>query len=170
MVKEDALLSGRQHMWVFTAIPFGMIDDSEQWIPNPSAYQPNIGLTRIYWKEDIVKALDEFEQAKLHSREEFWVKDREEELEFILRGIHKLESFEADVRQNVRSVEEDTNGRDRSGNLSSMFTRWNVIPIRRARFTCDAFQSLYSELILRITGQIVWLMIRFIQKEHPSRT
>lgn len=99
MVKDDAALSVRQHMWVFTAIPFGMIDDTGKWIPNPSAYRPNIGLTRIYWKDDIVKAMTEFEKEKLHSREELWVKNREDELEYILRGIHKLETYEADVRQ-----------------------------------------------------------------------
>lgn len=124
MVKEDASLSVRQHMWVFTAIPFGMIDDTERWIPNPAAYQPNIGLTRIYWKDDITKAMAEFEEAKLQSREELWVKNREDELEYILRGIHKLESFEADVRQQQtdRKTREKTDSQSSSEPMSSMST------------------------------------------------
>ena len=76
------------------ALPFGMVDAQDNWIPNPIDYQPNIGITKIYWNGDLVSIKERYREAKEMLAADEWLKGLESERDSQLQDVQRLERFE----------------------------------------------------------------------------
>ena len=76
------------------ALSFGMVDAQDNWIPSPIDYQPNIGMTKIYWNEDLVSVKERYREAKEMLAADEWLKGLESERDSQLQDVQRLERFE----------------------------------------------------------------------------
>ncbi|KAI5816622.1 hypothetical protein BZA77DRAFT_58241 [Pyronema omphalodes] len=74
---------------------FGMVDVKDNWVTNPCNYRPNIGLTRLYWINDLESTREEYEQAKEMSAADEWLKGLDKERNLQLQEIERIEKWEA---------------------------------------------------------------------------
>jgi hypothetical protein len=74
---------------------FGMVDVKDNWVMNPCNYRPNIGLTRLYWINDLESTREEYEQAKEMSAADEWLKGLDKERNLQLQEIEKIEKWES---------------------------------------------------------------------------
>jgi hypothetical protein len=71
-----------------------MVDVQDNWIPDPSSYQPNIGITRIYWNKDLESIKERYQEAKEMLAADEWLKGLESEHNSYLQDIERIERFE----------------------------------------------------------------------------
>lgn len=74
---------------------FGMVDVKDNWVMNPCNYRPNIGLTRLYWINDLESTKEEYEQATEMSAADEWLKGLDKERNLQLQEIEKIEKWES---------------------------------------------------------------------------
>jgi hypothetical protein len=75
-------------------LPFGMVDVQDNWIPDPTSYQPNIGITRIFWNKDLESIKERYQEAKEMLAADEWLKGLESERDSYLQDIERIERFE----------------------------------------------------------------------------
>ncbi|KAL7276372.1 hypothetical protein RUND412_000639 [Rhizina undulata] len=93
--KEFAILSSASiPEALLSALPFGIVDVRNNWISNPPHYQPNIGLTKIFWNADIKDIIQRYEHAKEMGAEEEWLKGLESEGLAHKLDVLRIERFE----------------------------------------------------------------------------
>ncbi|KAH8145105.1 uncharacterized protein LAJ45_10885 [Morchella importuna] len=79
---------------LLTPLPFGIVDLRNNWISNSTHYQPNIGLTRIFWNADIQDMLERYQEAKDMRAQEEWLKGLKAEGMAHKLDIIRIERFE----------------------------------------------------------------------------
>ncbi|KAI5850419.1 hypothetical protein DFP73DRAFT_472728 [Morchella snyderi] len=79
---------------LLTSLPFGIIDLRNNWISNSTHYQPDIGLTRIFWNADIQDILERYQEARDMKAQEEWLKGLEAEGMAHKLDIIRIERFE----------------------------------------------------------------------------
>lgn len=95
LLQEFVLLSSESFPDVLlTPLPFGIVDLRNNWISNSTHYQPNIGLTRIFWNADIQDILERYQEAKDMKAQEEWLKGLEAEGMAHKLDIIRIERFE----------------------------------------------------------------------------
>lgn len=75
-------------------LPFGIVDLRNNWISNPTHYQPNIGLTKVFWNADIGDILERYQEATEMRAQEKWLKDLEEKGLAHNHDVTRIEKFE----------------------------------------------------------------------------
>lgn len=76
------------------ALPFGIVDLRNNWISNPTHYQPNIGLTKIFWNTDISDVLRRYQEAIDIGAQEEWLNGLEAEGLAHKLDVMRIERFE----------------------------------------------------------------------------
>lgn len=76
------------------ALPFGIVDLRNNWISNPTHYQPNIGLTKIFWNADISDVLGRYQEAIDTGAQEEWLNGLEAEGLAHKLDVMRIERFE----------------------------------------------------------------------------
>lgn len=92
------------------ALPFGIVDLRNNWISNPTHYQPNIGLTKIFWNADISDILERYREAMRNGAQEEWLNGLEAE------GLsHKLDVMRIERFERLKVIARGTGSDDLSG-------------------------------------------------------
>jgi hypothetical protein len=96
VLQEFSLRSGSNPFPVelSDALPFGMVDVKDNWIPSPISYQPNIGITKIYWNKYLDSIRDRYQEAKEMLAADEWLKGLESERDSQMQDIERIERFE----------------------------------------------------------------------------
>lgn len=81
-----------------SALPFGIVDLRNNWISNPTHYQPNIGLTKVFWNADITDIVKRYDNATEIGIRKEWLKSLAAEGSAHKLDIIKIEKFETDER------------------------------------------------------------------------
>lgn len=76
------------------ALLFGIVDLRNNWISNPTHYQPNIGLTKIFWNADISDVLGRYQEAIDVGAQEEWLSGLEAEGQAHKLDVMEIERFE----------------------------------------------------------------------------
>lgn len=76
------------------ALPFGIVDLRNNWISNPTHYQPNIGLTKIFWNADISDVLGRYQEAIDVGAQEEWLSGLRAEGKAHKLDVMEIERFE----------------------------------------------------------------------------
>lgn len=82
-------------MGLLTALPFGFIDASGQWVHNALSQRSTEGLTKVYWNKDLKSIRERYEEAKAMNAEEEWLKGLETEGIGNKVDVIRMESFES---------------------------------------------------------------------------
>ncbi|KAA8908644.1 hypothetical protein FN846DRAFT_1020938 [Sphaerosporella brunnea] len=108
ITKEFSLRSGSDPFReeLLNGLPFGMVDVQDNWIPDPTSYQPNIGITRIYWNKDVESIKERYQEAKEMLAADEWLKGLESERDSYLQDIERIERFEQTRLPEVSSASE----------------------------------------------------------------
>lgn len=92
------------------ALPFGIVDLRNNWISNPTHYQPNIGLTKIFWNADISDILERYREAMRSGAQEEWLNGLEAE------GLsHKLDVIRIERFERLKASARGSGSDDLSG-------------------------------------------------------
>jgi hypothetical protein len=76
------------------ALSFGMVDLRDHWIPHPKSYQPDIGMYRVFWTQDLHDIKRRYEEAKDMLIEDEWLKGMRCERDAQIHEIERIEKFE----------------------------------------------------------------------------
>lgn len=76
------------------ALPFGIVDLRNNWISNSTHYQPNIGLTKIFWNADISDILGRYQEAIDIGAQDEWLSGLEAEGQAHKLDVMEIEKFE----------------------------------------------------------------------------
>ncbi|RPB24720.1 hypothetical protein L211DRAFT_848553 [Terfezia boudieri ATCC MYA-4762] len=93
--RESALSESDLPIALLTALPFGFIDASGQWVPNAMVQCPGGGLTKVYWNADLKSIKERYDEAKAMNAEEEWLKGLESEGIEHKIDIIRMETFES---------------------------------------------------------------------------
>jgi len=80
---------------LLVGLAFGMVDMKYNWIPEPSSYQENIGITKIYWNKDLETIRHRYQEVKEMLASEEWLKGLESKRNSFMQDIERMEKFEA---------------------------------------------------------------------------
>jgi hypothetical protein len=81
-----------------------MVDVKDNWIPSPISYQPNIGITKIYWNKDLDSMRDRYQEAKEMLAADEWLKGLESERDSQMQDIERIERFEKTRSTDIAGV------------------------------------------------------------------
>lgn len=117
---------------LLVGLPFGMVDMKNNWVPEPSSYQADIGITKIYWNKDLESIKHRYQEAKDMLASDEWLKGLESERNSYMQDIERMERFE----------------KTRSADLSTASGLWERL---RAETTPNTgIIGMFGHLVLRI--------------------
>ncbi|KAI5804945.1 hypothetical protein EDC01DRAFT_641443 [Geopyxis carbonaria] len=94
--REHTLLSGSEPFSevLLSALPFGVVDDSDCWVSSTPNFQPTVGAWKIYWNRDIENIVERYTEVKEMLAEEEWLKGLDSERDAHMQDIQRIEKFE----------------------------------------------------------------------------
>ncbi|KAI5808182.1 hypothetical protein DFH27DRAFT_607891 [Peziza echinospora] len=94
MTKESSLPASFPRE-LLTALPFGYIDTTGQWVFNAHSQRQTPGLTKVYWNDDIKSIRLRYEEAKSMNADEEWLKGLESEGNENRADVIRMETYES---------------------------------------------------------------------------
>lgn len=79
---------------LLVGLPFGMVDMKNNWVPEPSSYQADIGITKIYWNKDLESIKHRYQEVEEMLASDEWLKGLESKRNFYMQDIERMERFE----------------------------------------------------------------------------